>query len=126
MSRPRPSTLSIVLKATLGGVLTYGLYKLLVPKDEDVRKVIGQSKNYRHDDWHRMMELSSQGYNYEAATKIIAMEKKKKFDKMYAEEKAKKLQELRELEEKKKPEAPLFNLPAAVENACQTLLGPRA
>jgi len=125
MSR-RPSTLSIAVKASLGGLLTYGLYKLTVPKEEHIRTVINNSERYRDGDWHRLMELSAQGYSYEAVVKIIQMEKKKKYDKLYEEEKAKKQKELKELEEQKLREAPLFNLPAAVESACQTLLGPTA
>jgi len=116
----RPSLLTVVAKASLAGLLTYGLYKLTVPKEEDIKKVISTNSSLEQEEWHKLMTLSANGYSFEAATAIIRMEKKKKYEKKYAEEAAKRL---KELEEKKRREAPLLNVPGALDLACEQLLG---
>lgn len=130
-----------------GGVIfggTYLLYKMIMPSNKnDGRKAKGvvhevdldegeakgpgagsaigtdqTSRNFR-----RVIELSQQGYTYEAITKIIGNEQKRRYQALYAREEYERKQalETQRAAEWRIPTLPTINTTDAIESAVQAI-----
>jgi len=103
---------------TTGGIFTY---KLLVPSPQELEKSLGiKDKDYssKQNDRIRFIELSKEGYSYEAITKIIAKEKLKAYKEFSKEEAAKEVEKAKEMEKAEKDV-----ISRSLESAASTLLG---
>ncbi|XP_018027269.1 uncharacterized protein LOC108682586 [Hyalella azteca] len=79
-----------IVRTGVIGFGTYLLYKLIMPSDEYLKKFHqdADEKNIGSGPTRlgRVVQLSQQGYSYEAITKIISAEQKERYKALYAKE----------------------------------------